>query len=193
MPDSKANAQRRCPPTRLDVSGTEAVRAAVTESAPAVRRYFFGMCGDWHRADDLAQGALLKAWHKRDSFDGRASATTWIFAIARNHWRDSLRRRKVRSREGPMDEGLTDAVVAATPTPAAGAARGELARAVAVAVGRLPAEQREALSLRESEGLTFRQIGEMLGIPTATVKSRVRYALTKLAEHLEPFRRDLES
>ena len=67
------------------------------------------------------------------------------------------------------------------------AQRGELAAAVAAAMEKLPALQREALALRESDGLTFRQIAELLGIPAATVKSRVRYALSKLADKLKPF------
>ena len=66
-------------------------------------------------------------------------------------------------------------------------ARGELAAAVKQALTALPPDQREALALRESEGLTFVQIAAMLDVPAATVKSRVRYALMKLAEQLKPF------
>ena len=80
-----------------------------------------------------------------------------------------------------------------TPSPPVIAERGELGAVVRRAMDKLPAEQREALAMRESEGLTFRQIGQTLGVPTATVKSRVRYALMKLADELEPFRRELES
>ena len=57
----------------------ETVRAAIVGTSQAVRRYLFGMCGDWHEAQDLAQEALLKAWEKRGSFAGRACAKTWIF------------------------------------------------------------------------------------------------------------------
>ena len=61
------------------------------------------------------------------------------------------------------------------------------------ALGTLPAAQREALALRESEGLTFRQIADLLKVPAATVKSRVRYALIKLADELKAFRPELAS
>ena len=167
------------------------MRAAFVNAAPAVRRYLFGMCGRWHEAEDIAQEALLKAWARRESFDGRADPRTWIFTIARNHWLDRLRRRRVRPREEHMDDQL--ATAGDVPGPSVIAERGELGEVVRRAVHKLPAEQREALAMRESEGLTFRQIGQALGVPTATVKSRVRYALMKLADELEPFRRELES
>ncbi len=169
----------------------EVLRAWITKSASAVRRFLFGMCGNWHEAEDLAQEALLKAWRKRDSFDGRASVSTWIFTIARNHWRDHLRRQNARPKRETMTEEMQ--ISSSGPQPHTVAARGELAVAIGVAMDKLPAEQREALALRESKGLTFRQIAETLDLPAATVKSRVRYALLKLADELKPYARELES
>jgi RNA polymerase sigma-70 factor (ECF subfamily) len=166
----------------------ETVRAALVETGPAVRRYLFGMCGDWHRAEDLAQEALLKAWSRRETFDGRSGVRTWVFAIARNHWLDWLRRRATSPREEPMIE---DSAATHQASPATAAVRAELAEAIRRAVGKLPAEQKEALGMRESRGLGFREIAELLGVPTATVKSRVRYALLKLADELEPFRGEI--
>jgi RNA polymerase sigma-70 factor (ECF subfamily) len=165
---------------------TDEVRAAVIEAATSVRRFLFGMCGDWDRAEDLAQEAALKAWRGRESFNGRSDVRTWLFTIARNHWIDSLRRRASAPREESMEQ--EPAAATESHSPSAAAERTELAGAVRAAMGKLPVEQREALSLRESRGLTFRQIAEMLGVPTATVKSRVRYALLKLADELEPYR-----
>ena len=189
MAASKTDIPNGTGAARSDAADGVVLRDAIGEAPTSIRRYIYGLCGDWDEAEELAQGALLKAWQKRASFDGHCEVRTWIFSIARNHWLDGLRR----SRRGPIVETLTDVN---SPThdvsPHAAAARLELAEAVGRAVAKLPPAQREALALRESEGLTFAQIGELLGVPAATVKSRVRYALTKLADQLEPFKRDLE-
>ena len=168
----------------------EEVRAALNVAAPAVRRFLFGMCGCWHEADDLTQDALLKAWRKRDSFDGRAAAKTWIFRIARNEWLERLRRRRVRPK--PQALVAEEHSAPSADQPASVAIRGERARAIEAAMANLPAEQREALALRESDGMTFPQIAAMLDLPVGTVKSRVRYAVLKLARQLTAFRGELE-
>ncbi len=169
----------------------EGLRAELAQCGTAVRRYLFGMCGDWEQAEDMAQEALLRAWARRESFDGRASARTWVFSIARNHWLDCLRRKKSHPQEQTMIDA--EATPARTDAPYAGIWRGEVATAVRAALGRLPAEQREVLALRESEGLTFNQIASMLGIPAATAKSRARYALLKLAEELRPLAEHMDA
>lgn len=69
--------------------------------------------------------------------------------------------------------------------------RSELAGAVRLAMDKLPADQREALALRESEGLSFKDVAEILDIPVATAKSRVRYALLKLADELRPLQSEI--
>ena len=163
------------------------LRTRLGELAPAVRRYLFGLCGDWDEAEDAAQEALLRAWRGLGRFDGRAELGTWVFAIARNHWLDRLRRRRARPAEQVTDGTYIES---RGDPPAAALERGELAEIVRRALDRLPPEQREALALRESEGLKFDQIAEMLDVPTSTVKSRVRYALAKLADELRSHRRE---
>ena len=187
LADSQPQLVSPAPILPADPGGPRTLRDAVVEAAPAVRRYYFGLCGDWSLADDLAQEALLKAWAARAEFAGRSAARTWVFAIARHAWQDHLRRRARRPITEPMNEFSNVDLPSPQPAPPALAARGELALAVETAMKGLPPEQREALALRESQGLSFPQIAELLGVPASTVKSRVRYALLKLADDLRPF------
>jgi RNA polymerase sigma-70 factor, ECF subfamily len=168
-----------------DAEGEWSLRQALADAFPAVRRYVFVLCGQWDQAEEVAAEAMLRAWRGRAGFDGRADARTWIFTIARNQWLDCLRQQRRRPRMQTMDESLQ--LTAPSTPPPTSAGRAELAEAVRSAMGRLPGEQAEALALRESRGLTFAQIAVLLGIPVATAKSRVRYALLKLAEELRPF------
>jgi len=172
-------------PNRWFARHGEPLRSAIVEAAPGVCRYLFGLCGDWHLAEDLMQEALLAAWTQRRRFDGRSQPQTWVYAIARNLWRARLRRQHSRPKEQPMPDEPMESTSASSPP--AEAARCELVAAVEAAMAKLPPEQREVLALRESRGLTFGQVAELLQVPVATAKSRARYALEKLAAELRPF------
>ena len=90
-----------------------------------------------------------------------------------------------------MPEKLVD--IPASSHQAGWAAWSELTEAIESALEKLPLPQREALELRESEGLSFSRIAELLQVPIPTVKSRVRYALQRLADELKPFYKELET
>jgi RNA polymerase sigma-70 factor, ECF subfamily len=174
----------------VNVGGTgpldaDEMRAAVSDTGPAVRRFLFGMCCDWHVAEDLAQESLLKAWRSRANFNRRANVRTWVFAIARNAWVDYLRRKRVRGVEETMEQAA--ATISRNPGPFALASGREFSVQMELAMASLPPDQREALAMREADGLSFTEIARLLELPVATVKSRVRYALTKLARELRAF------
>ena len=150
----------------------------------------FAMCRNWHIAEEISQQALLKAWEKRKNYAGRSSVKTWLFTIAKNTWRDRLRRKKTAPALSTLPPEETTAEIA--PGPGETACSAEFRSALEKALKLLPDEQREALALRECGTITFQQISEILDIPVATVKSRVRYALLKLADELKEFKDELE-
>jgi len=150
--------------------------------APRIKGYARRMGADGAVAEDLAQEVMLTVWRRAALFDRRkASASTWIFTIARNRRIDMLRR----ERRPEMDPN--DPAVVPDGDPAAddhvevsqGAAR--LHRAVA----QLPREQAELLRLAYFEDKSHSAIAEALDLPLGTVKSRIRLAMNKLRAMLK--------
>ncbi|HLT35822.1 MAG TPA: RNA polymerase sigma factor [Enhygromyxa sp.] len=142
------------------------------------------------RAEEMLQEVFLRVIRAKDRYQRTARFTTWIYTIARNLCVDESRRQKFRrtiplelKRKGRGEEpGLSILDVTDSGevgTDAASEAPSIRAR-VAAAIDNLPDDQREVFVMRQFGGLSFKQIGEAVGAPENTVKSRMRYALEKL-------------
>lgn len=145
--------------------------------APLVKAYVIRLGASDQAADDLAQEAMLTVWRKAGLFDpSRASASTWIFTIARNLRIDLIRRER-QPRFDPDDPTLA-------PPPEIGAEESASARdrdeALRAALTELPAEQREIVRLSFYSGKPHGEIAKSLKIPLGTVKSRLRLAMARL-------------
>lgn len=162
-----------------------------------IRRLGVRILGDVQRAEDVAQEAFARVFTRRRDFDPAARFSTWLWQIAVNLCRDEIRRRE-RRRETALDGGLAgddgeDApapafeVVAPEAGPAEATERLERAEAVRRAVLRLPEPYRVVVALRHYEGLRFREVAEVLGLPEGTVKSRMAEALDRLETLLRPW------
>jgi RNA polymerase sigma-70 factor (ECF subfamily) len=134
---------------------------------------------------DATQEALLAVCRGLDRFDGRAAFTTWVYRVTTNACLDELRRRG--RRPVPVD---TDAQVAddAAARHAARVARidEDVTRRVDIdaALATLPEEFRVAVVLRDLCDLDYAEIGETLGIPPGTVRSRIARGRAALARTL---------
>lgn len=148
--------------------------------APRVKSYLMRVGSSAVLAEELAQETMLSVWRKAALFDAdRASASTWIFTIARNLRIDAGRRTR-----NPMT--LVGEIEPDAPEePFAIVARRQSQTIVRDALKQLPAEQRQVLALSFFEERSHSEIAGTLGIPLGTVKSRVRLAISKLREQLE--------
>ena len=139
---------------------------------------------DPHEAEEAVQDAFLRAIAHFDGFrgvDGRA----WLLSIVRNTCFTQLRRRRSGGERIEFDEEL-HSVEDETSGPEAEFARTMSAQSVRDGVERLPVEFREALVLRELEGLSYKEIAQVTGVPMGTVMSRLARARKQLLLMLEP-------
>ncbi len=149
--------------------------------APRVKSYAMRLGAAGPAAEELAQETLLAVWRKAAQFDpARASASTWIFTIARNLRIDALRR----ERPAPPPEDDKD------PSPLADVVLSGVQQdgRVREALRRLPPEQLQVIELSFFSEAAHSEIAERLGLPLGTVKSRLRLAMGRLRALLEDLR-----
>src|SRR5262249_55644893 len=127
---------------------------------------------DGHDAEDVVQEAYLRAFRLFDSFRSGGDGRTWLLAVVRNtgyHW---LRRNRPPQPTTPFDEDLHGAADEAL-NPETLLLRGDDRDTVRQALEALPVEFREALVLRELEGLSYKEIAAVVDVPPGTVMSRL--------------------
>lgn len=145
---------------------------------------------DRGRAEELYQDSWTKVIERCAEFRGDAKFSTWLYTIARNACIDHQRKMKFRG-HGSLDEtqrGASHPMVERVANPGLGPDQlvvGEaLRQRIARAVEELPEEQREVFLLRQLQGMAFKEVAEVVGVPVNTVKSRMRYALERLQQGL---------
>lgn len=150
--------------------------------APRLKTYLRQLGADEAAADDLVQDVMLTVWRRAGQFDPqRASASTWIFTIARNRRIDLLRRER-RPEYDPSDPLLAPD---ADPPADHSLERAQTQESLHAAVEALPPEQAELLRMVYLDDKPHSRIAKELGLPLGTVKSRLRLAMEKLRSMLK--------
>ena len=137
---------------------------------------------------DLSQEVFIKAWHALPRFEAKARFSTWLYRIAHNVVYDWTRKRKIESAGELNDEIFQRDRIdpAATTAPAGGEApdesmsHGELRVKIEAALGKLSGEHREVVLLKDVQGLSYKEIADVMGTSLGTVMSRLFYARQKL-------------
>jgi RNA polymerase sigma-70 factor (ECF subfamily) len=141
-----------------------------------------------HDADDVVQEAYLRAFRFFGGFHG-GDARTWLLKIVRNTCYTWLHKNRVQQTAAPFDEQVhTD--IAESRNPETLLLRKAAGQSLNRALEELPTAFREVLVLLEVEGLSYKEIAEVLGIPIGTVMSRLARARRRLRESLS---RDLSN
>jgi RNA polymerase sigma-70 factor (ECF subfamily) len=151
------------------------------------------MTGDREVAADLSQEALVRAYTGLTAFRRGSAFYTWLYAIALNLVRSEYRRRagpkgrppaSLDAPRGDGDDGGGFEPEAPGPGPAEDAERRDEARRVREALAEIDPEFRECVVLRDLEGLSYEEIGDALGVPAGTVRSRIHRGRAALRERL---------
>lgn len=201
---SKGMGHRKYDPTRR-AEEARLLRAARAGDAAALRRllthvsgpafrYGMSFCRDREDAEEIAQDVLASLVRTLASYRGEGSLSTWAYTVARNA---CIRRR---SRVAPELESL-DVLreerslepMDASSGPEEQAEQGEIRAAVESAIRALPPALREAVILRDVEGLSARQAAAVLRVGERAFKSRLHRARLALRDRLEPFVKDAPS
>lgn len=171
----------------------QAVRYVITANNQRLFRAAWSILKDRAEAEEAVQAAYVSAFASIGGFEGRSSLTTWLTRIVINEAlgrvRSERRRREQLDAEGvPVLEAYREKLMAGseTPPPDAAVAREQLRGLLEHAISRLPEIFRTVFVLREIEGLSVEETSEALGIPQATVKTRLLRARKRLQEALAP-------
>ena len=161
-----------------------AMQSLFARHRTSIYRWLVRFVSDTTLAEDLLSEVFLDVWRQADRFEGRSSVSTWLISIARFKALSARRRRT----DAELDEKIEATVVDPADDPEAALQkkdRGELLRR---ALARLSPEHREIIELVYYHDQSVDECAEILGIPPATVKTRMFYARRKLAELVEGLR-----
>jgi RNA polymerase sigma-70 factor, ECF subfamily len=151
-----------------------AFRQGIQATIPALRRYARALTRDAEIADDLVQDTLVRALRSEHLFHG-GDIRSWLYTILTNLNRNRLRSLSRRPAIMPIEE--TDAPDASSPETGG--------RDIERALATLVEDQRVALLLVVLEGLSYREVAEVQGVPIGTVMSRLARARAQIRAYLE--------
>ncbi|MDX2193470.1 MAG: sigma-70 family RNA polymerase sigma factor [Gemmatimonadales bacterium] len=149
----------------------------VRRHAEALSRFLYASGADGSDLDDLVQEAFFRAFRRIDGWRGDASFRSWLFTIAGNLLKDSLRRRK-----GKTLLPIEDRDFATTDDPGGEVEANEAEARMRAAIATLPRLQREVFLLRVQEGGSYEEIAAALGTTPGAARVHYHHAVKRLKE-----------
>ena len=147
----------------------------------SVYRLALRMCGNAHDAEEVAQEAFMAAWKGLPSFRGESKFSSWLYQLTTNEAINFLRKEKRHRAATPLEDEIEPAT---GDTAHQAAETKELRQALQQALEALTAEHRQIFLLRQMRQLSYEEIGQLLGLESGTVKSRLNRAKKQLRQNL---------
>ena len=160
-----------------------------------IERLIGRMVRDVDLVPDIAQETFIRAWRALHQFRGDAQFYTWLYRIAVNTAKKSLLELKrdpvvteaaLQSSDDDDETSRRDNELTAESTPESELAAREIAAAVNAAMEALPEDLRQAVTLREIEGMSYEEIAEAMDCPIGTVRSRIFRAREAISARVKP-------
>jgi RNA polymerase sigma-70 factor, ECF subfamily len=146
-----------------------------------VYRFVLRMVGNSTTAEDLISEVFLDVWRQAGKFEARSAASTWLMAIARFKALSVLRRKP----EEELDEETAEAIEDLSDDPETTVQKRDKGEILRKCLTALSPDHREIIDLVYYHEKSVEEVAEMVGIPEATVKTRMFYARKKLSELLK--------
>src|SRR6185369_10941447 len=146
-----------------------------------VYRFVLRLVRNEATAEDLISDVFLDVWRQAGKFEGRSQVSTWLLSIARFKALSQLRRKP----EDELDDETAEAIVDTADDPETALEKKDKSALLRKCMSGLSAEHREIIDLVYYHEKSVEEVAEIVGIPEATVKTRMFYARKRLSELLK--------
>ena len=155
-----------------------AMQALFARHRLRVFRFLLRFVRNEANAEDVLAEVFIDVWRQAGTFEGRSSVSTWLLSIARYKALSQVRQRK----EAPLDEEYAAGIADETDDPEVEMAKKDKSAALRACLEKLSADHREMIDLVYYHEKSVEDVARIVGIPPATVKTRLFYARQKLSE-----------
>ena len=161
--------------------GRTAMHTLYSRHNVRVYRFVLRIVRDTTMAEDLVSQVFLDVWRTASQFEGRSQVSTWLLSIARFKALTALRQRK----HEDIDQDDVLEIADDSDTPEASLDRSNTSAILRACVAKLSPAHREIINLVYYHEKSVEEVGEIIGIPQSTVKTRMFYARKQLADLLK--------
>jgi RNA polymerase sigma-70 factor, ECF subfamily len=146
-----------------------------------VYRFVLRLAGNRTLAEDLVSEVFLDVWRQADRFEGRSAVSTWLLSIARFKALSAMRRKP----NEELDDETAGAIEDSSDDPEVSVQKKDKGEVLRKCLQTLSAEHREVIDLVYYHEKSVEEVAAIVGIPEATVKTRMFYARKRLSELLK--------
>jgi RNA polymerase sigma-70 factor (ECF subfamily) len=168
----------------------QALEALLAAAQPQLYRFSMRMCRQTEDAEDVLQDSMMSLARSVRDFRGASSLSTWIFTIARSFCIKKRRKGKFAPSQLESFDELSareaGSIESSQPDPEQAVETAEVWKQVQAGIEKLEPDLREVLILRDIEGLTAKEVSEVVGVSASAVKSRLHRARVGLRSTLSP-------